>query len=125
MSFSILVQAALEFVRRQPVGFVRVVEQIGDFAVIGGIVRIAQLKGVGNEFGLLSFIQQREAVMKFIRSLAENPNTAGDFTEKDGAGRTVQVKVAGRYAVTFWADHAVSEIKVTTSNWPTLNRSPG
>ena len=26
---------------------------------------------------------QREAVMKFIRSLAENPNTAGDFTEKD------------------------------------------
>ena len=56
---------------------------------------------------------QREAVMKFIRSLAENPNTAGDFTEKDGAGRTVQVKVAGRYAVTFWADHAVSEIKVT------------
>ena len=56
---------------------------------------------------------QREAVMKFIRSLADNPNTAGDFTEKDLAGRIVQVKVIGRYAVTFWADHAVSEIKVT------------
>jgi len=56
---------------------------------------------------------QREAVMRFIRSLADNPNTAGDFTEKDLAGRIVQVKVIGRYAVTFWADHAVSEIKVT------------
>ena len=56
---------------------------------------------------------QRESVMKFIRSLARNPNTAGDFTEKDNAGRIVQVKVVGRYAITFWADHAVSEIKVT------------
>ena len=57
--------------------------------------------------------KQRESVMKFIRSLADNPNTAGDFTEKDSASRIVQVKVIGRYAVTFWADHAVSEIKVT------------
>jgi hypothetical protein len=56
---------------------------------------------------------QRESVMKFIRSLADNPNTAGDFTEKDHASRIVQVKVIGRYAVTFWADHAVSEVKVT------------
>ena len=56
---------------------------------------------------------QRESVMKFIRSLADNPNTAGDFVEKDNAGRVVQVKVIGCYAVTFWADHAVSEIKVT------------
>lgn len=56
---------------------------------------------------------QRESVMQFIRLLADNPNTAGDFTEKDNGGRIIQVKVVGRYAVTFWADHAVSEIKVT------------
>jgi hypothetical protein len=56
---------------------------------------------------------QREAVMKFIRSLADNPGTTGDFVEKDQVGRTIQVKVIGRHAVTFWADHAVSEIKVT------------
>jgi hypothetical protein len=56
---------------------------------------------------------EREHVMKFIRSLASNPNTAGDFTEKDHTGRTVHVRVIGRYAITFWADHAVSEIKVT------------
>jgi hypothetical protein len=56
---------------------------------------------------------QLESVMQFIRSLAGNPNTAGDFTEKDNTGRIVQIKVIGRYAITFWADHAISEIKVT------------
>jgi len=55
----------------------------------------------------------RERVMKFVHSLASSPNTAGDFTEKDHAGRTVQVRVVSGYAITFWADHAVSEIKVT------------
>jgi hypothetical protein len=56
---------------------------------------------------------QRESVMKFIRSLADQPNTIGDFTEKDNTGRPIQVKIIGRYAITYWADHAVSEIKVT------------
>lgn len=51
--------------------------------------------------------------MNFVRSLAGNPNMIGDFSEKDGAGRTVQIKIVGRYAVTFWADHAVSEVKIT------------
>jgi len=55
----------------------------------------------------------RELVMNFIRSLANHPDTTGDFAEKDHAGRVVQVKIIGRYAVTFWADHAVSEVKVT------------
>ena len=56
---------------------------------------------------------QHRMVMHFVASLAENPFAAGDFLEKDDAGRTVQVKVVGRFAVTFWADHAVSEVKVT------------
>ena len=57
--------------------------------------------------------EPRQQVMNFIRSLADNPNTPGDFSEADGAGRNVQVKLVGRYALTFWADHAVSEIKIT------------
>jgi uncharacterized protein (UPF0210 family) len=56
---------------------------------------------------------QRRKMMEFVNSLGENPFTHGDFSEVDGAGRTVQVKVVGRYAVTFWADHAVSEVKIT------------
>ena len=33
--------------------------------------------------------------------------------EKDNTGRIVQIKVINRYAITFWADHVVSEIKIT------------
>jgi hypothetical protein len=51
--------------------------------------------------------------MEFIRSLADDPNISGDFSEKDGSGRIVQVKMIGRYALTYWADHPVSEIKIT------------
>ena len=56
---------------------------------------------------------QHRMVMRFVASLGENPFAAGDFSEKDDAGRTVQVKVVGRFAITFWTDHAVSEVKVT------------
>jgi hypothetical protein len=57
--------------------------------------------------------RQRDEVMRFVRSLAENPNTPGDFSERDQMDRAVQVKIVGRFAVTYWADHAVLEIKVT------------
>jgi len=55
----------------------------------------------------------REKIMSFIRSLADKPNIKGDFSETDLSHRDVQVKIIGRYAVTYWADHAVSEIKIT------------
>jgi hypothetical protein len=45
--------------------------------------------------------------------LAADPHARGDFVEQDEVGRTVQVKIVGRFAITFWADHAVAEIKVT------------
>ena len=55
----------------------------------------------------------RKAVMDFIRSLATDPHCNGDFAERDEVGRTVYVKIVGRFAITFWADHPVSEVKVT------------
>jgi hypothetical protein len=55
----------------------------------------------------------RKAVMDFIHSLARDPYSTGDFAEQDLVGRTVHVKIVGRFAITFWADHAVSEVKVT------------
>jgi hypothetical protein len=55
----------------------------------------------------------RKAVMDFVRSLASDPYSHGDFAEQDEVGRTVQVKIVGRFAITFWADHAVAEVKVT------------
>ena len=64
---------------------------------------------------------QRETVMRFVRSLADNPNTAGDFPEKDNTGRIIQVKVIGRYAVTFWAIMPFQKSKSPTSNRLTNN----
>jgi hypothetical protein len=52
-------------------------------------------------------------VMNFVRSLATNPYATEDFSERDTTGRTIQVKIVGRFAVTFWADHAAAEVKVT------------
>jgi hypothetical protein len=56
---------------------------------------------------------QRKLILGFVRSLANAPFTKGDFSERDDSGREVQVKVIGGYAVTYWSDHAVSEVKVT------------
>jgi hypothetical protein len=55
----------------------------------------------------------RKAVMDFIHWLATNPNATGDFEEMDEVGRTVHVKIVGRFAITFWADHPVMEVKIT------------
>ena len=56
---------------------------------------------------------QQRLVMRFVRSLADNPFVNGDFSEKDDVGRPVQVKVVGRYAIAYWADHTVCEVKIT------------
>jgi hypothetical protein len=54
----IFVQTSLEFVRREPVGFVGVIEPVGDFAVINGVLRVTQLQSVGNQIRLLLLVQQ-------------------------------------------------------------------
>jgi hypothetical protein len=50
--------------------------------------------------------------MDFIRSPAGHPFTAGDFTDKDEALRTRQIKIVGRYAVTWWVDHPVKAVMI-------------
>lgn len=74
------------------------------YAVYINQAALASAPRAGNQYRL---------AMAFVCSLAGSPFAVGDFSEKDDAGRTVQVKVVGRFAITFWADHAVSEVKVT------------
>lgn len=50
--------------------------------------------------------------MKFLRRLADDPYTVGDFKDSDEIGRPLEVKLVGPHAITYWADHAVKEIKV-------------
>ena len=51
-------------------------------------------------------------IIAFIESLSSDPFQQGDYTETDSAGRNCQVKIIGKHAVYFWADHAVKEVKV-------------
>lgn len=57
--------------------------------------------------------RERERILAFLESLADNPGKTGDYEERDEAGRPVQIKIVGDYALTYWADHAVKEVKVT------------
>ncbi len=56
--------------------------------------------------------EQRRRIMRFIRSLAEQPHTVGDFTDQDESLRTRQIKIVGDYAITYWVDEPVKAIMV-------------
>lgn len=55
---------------------------------------------------------KRRAVDKFIDYLSDNPFEEGDFSEYDKVGRTVRCKIIRDLAITYYADHAVKELKV-------------
>jgi len=56
--------------------------------------------------------QNRRGIENFVDSLSGNPFKTGDYTKTDAAERPIQIKILGNFAVAFWADHAVKEIKV-------------
>jgi hypothetical protein len=67
-------------------------------------------------FELLEAIPKRAGqglrILKFIRSLAEDPFMEGDFTEKDDSLRPLQIKIVGDYAITYWVDHPVKSVMI-------------
>lgn len=55
---------------------------------------------------------ERHTITRFFDEIADDPFRVGDFVEPDDVGRNIQVTVIGRYALYFWSDHAVKEVKV-------------
>ncbi len=51
-------------------------------------------------------------ITQLFEELVNDPFRAGDYVERDDIGRPMKVKIIGRYAVFFWADHPVKEIKI-------------
>ena len=47
-----------------------------------------------------------------LRKLAENPNVRSDYCVQDSQGRDVEHLLVGDFVVSYWPDHAVSEIRV-------------
>lgn len=54
----------------------------------------------------------RNQVIKFLETLAADPFQTGDYTEQDPSSRVLQVKIIGLWAIVYWADHPVCEVKV-------------
>lgn len=57
--------------------------------------------------------RDRDLILRFLEGLQRDPYGQGDYEETDEVGRPVWIKVVGKYALTYWADHAVKEVKVT------------
>ena len=55
---------------------------------------------------------QRRMIAAYINSLALDPSSEGDYSVRDSSDRDICIKIIGAYAVTFWADHPVREIKI-------------
>ncbi len=55
---------------------------------------------------------ERRKLLQFAESLKAHPTLPGDFVEQDDSRRNLQVKLVSRFLVTYWADHAVKEVKV-------------
>jgi mRNA-degrading endonuclease RelE of RelBE toxin-antitoxin system len=55
---------------------------------------------------------QRRQIMNFVRSLAADPHTQGDYTDLDETHRTRQIKIVGRYAITYRPDDPVKAVMV-------------
>jgi hypothetical protein len=56
--------------------------------------------------------EQRRLARSF-RLLASLPLQTGDYTTTDDAGRVLQNILIDDWVVTYWADHAMKELRVT------------
>ena len=60
----------------------------------------------------LSRAKQKQ-VLLLLFQLAEHPGQLGDYVSHDEGGRDVQHLMVGDWFFSFWADHAVRELRIT------------
>ena len=56
--------------------------------------------------------RERKALLDFFDRLAADPFQESDWTIEDSTGRTHYRALVGRHLVTWWADHAVREVRI-------------
>ncbi|MBC8010508.1 MAG: hypothetical protein H7067_10475 [Burkholderiales bacterium] len=54
----------------------------------------------------------RSRLLEVINQVAAEPFRVGDLQQADPDGRTNEVLLLGDWLVTYWADHAVREVRV-------------
>jgi hypothetical protein len=56
--------------------------------------------------------RRREKVLDVITALAKNPFLEGNFSAMDHTGRPVQLRVVGRFVLSYWPDHGAKELRI-------------
>lgn len=56
---------------------------------------------------------KQKQVLRLLFQLAELPSQLGDYSTREGGGREIQHLMVGDWHFSFWADHAVRELRVT------------
>jgi hypothetical protein len=56
----------------------------------------------------------KQDLRRALEKLLSNPYQKPDYQEHDDTGRVLAVVLAGRWAITFWLDHFVSEIRIVS-----------
>lgn len=60
----------------------------------------------------LSRTKQKQ-VLRLLFQLAEHPTQLGDYATREDGGREIQHLMVGDWHFSFWADHAVRELRIT------------
>ena len=55
---------------------------------------------------------ERDALLRLFSALCTDPHRRGDYVQMTAVGRQLEVIRSGKWLLTFWADHAVCEIRV-------------
>ncbi len=56
---------------------------------------------------------KQKQVLLLLFQLAEHPSQLGDYATREEGGRHIQHLMAGDWFFSFWADHAVRELRIT------------
>ena len=60
----------------------------------------------------ISKTKQRK-IIELIFQISDHPTQLGDYSTRDHVGRDIQHLLLGDWQFSFWADHAVRELRVT------------
>jgi hypothetical protein len=54
----------------------------------------------------------RRALIAIFRQIADNPYQPGETFFRDSTGREIQKRRFGNWSISFWPDHAVTELRI-------------
>jgi hypothetical protein len=56
---------------------------------------------------------KQKKIIALVFQISNHPQQLGDYATRDGSGREIQHLLLGDWQFSFWADHAVRELRFT------------